>query len=309
MILLKAMGPGQKYPSFSRTRRGPGAGKAEARSKALAVKVRAILSTYYKVLIEEELKRLKGKVQKNQVAAQRAIDALAQITALAGIREMEDAAKRIDPSYTTPPDLFRQFFDQKRTEQTALITNVTEEFRAKTREFLSAQLTADPGLTYSELARRLRFSYFAEGAEVLAPNQKPTRGILEPLERGPPITRDVFSRASLIARTEMVQAQAGGQLAGLRATGQRYKKWRSQLNDGGRGHQEMNGVVVPIDEPFILPDDTPMMRPGLGPIKHVANCRCGLVAPTPAEVRAQDRKRGINTVEADAAAIFGSRNR
>jgi hypothetical protein len=161
------------------------------------------------------------------------IDALATVTANAGIREMQDAGQRIDSKYTVPPELYRQYFNEKRREQTMLIQNVTSEFRRKSREFVSGWLTEDPGLTHAELARRLRFSYFADGAEVLAPNQRPTRGVLEPLERGPPITRDVFSRASLIARTEMVQVQNAGSLNALHATGHRYKMWIPQVSDGG----------------------------------------------------------------------------
>ena len=304
--IIKAS-PRQKWPSFARTRRGAGAGKAEARSKALAVKIRQLLSQYYKQLVDEEIKRLKGVVRKAAIDPQRIIDALATVTANAGLREMEDAGKRIDPSYTIPPQLYQQYFSEKRREQTMLIQNVTNEFQRKSREFVSGWLTEDPGITHAELARRLRFSYFADGAEVLAPNQKPTRGVLEPLERGPAITRDVFSRASLIARTEMVQVQNAGALNALQATGQRYKMWISQVSDGGRRHQEMQGVIVPIDEDFVLPDNTRMPRPGKGPIKHTANCRCSLVAPQRSRVLAEDKKRGINTAEADARAMFGSR--
>ena len=305
--VVKARGPRSKWPSFSRTRRGPGAGKAEARSKALAVKIRQILSQYYKQLVDEEIKRLKGVVRKAAPNPQRVIDALATVTANAGIREMQDAGQRMDSSYTVPPELYQQYFNEKRREQTMLIQNVTSEFQRKSREFVSGWLTEDPGLTHAELARRLRFSYFADGAEVLAPNQRPTRGVLEPLERGPPITRDVFSRASLIARTEMVQVQNAGAFSAMRAMGQRYKMWKPQLSQGGRGHQDMRDVVVPINEHFILPDGTPMMKPGDGPIKHVANCRCSVTARPRSRVLAEDKKRGINTAEADARAMFGSR--
>ena len=298
--------PRKKWPSFSRTRRGPGAGKAEARSKALAVKIRQLLSQYYKQLVDEEVKRLKGVVRKAAIDPQRIIDALATVTANAGLREMEDAGKRVDPSYTIPPQLYQQYFNEKRREQAMLIQNVTNEFRRKSREFVSGWLTENPGITHAELARRLRFSYFADGAEVLAPNQRPTRGVLQPLEAGPPITRDVFSRASLIARTEMVQVQNAGSFSAMQAAGERYKMWISQVRNGGRRHQEMQGVVMPIDEPFVMPDGTKMMIPGDGPIRHTANCGCSVVSPPRSRVLAEDKKRGINTAEADARAMFGS---
>ena len=100
--------PRKKWPSFSRTRRGPGSGKAEARSKALAVKIRQLLSQYYKQLVDEEVRRLKGVVRKAAIDPQRIIDALATVTANAGLREMEDAGKRVDSTYTIPPQLYQQ---------------------------------------------------------------------------------------------------------------------------------------------------------------------------------------------------------
>ena len=297
----------QRFPSFRGTRTGPGARKAEARSRALAIKIRQILSVYYKTLVDEEIRRLKNVVRKASPAEQRAIEALATVIANSGIRELEDVAKRNDPNFVLPPDLYQQYFREKYSEQTALIQNVTEEFRNKTREFLAGWMSEEPAPTVAELARRLRFSYFADGAEVLAPNQRPTRGILQPLEDGPRITRDVYSRATLIARTEIVQVQNQGAFASLKASGERYKMWNANIEDGGRGHQEMRGVVVPIDEEFTLPDGTKMMVPGKGPIKHVANCKCFITAAPRSKVRAEDRKRGINTAEADAAAMFGRR--
>lgn len=294
-----------RWQSFRGTRSGPGARKAEARSKALAIKIRQILSVYYKSLVDEEIRRIKGVVRKASPAEQRAIEALATAIANSGIREMEDAGKRNDPSFKVEPSVYRQYFNEKRAEQAVLIQNVTEEFRRNARKFLGEWMSEVPAPTVSELTRRLRFSYFADGAEVLAPNQKPTRGILEPLERGPRITRDVYSRATLIARTEIVQVQNAGSFSALKASGERYKMWNANIDDGGRGHQEIRNDVVPIDEPFILPDGTSMMHPGKGPIKHTANCRCFITAAPRSRVREEDRKRGIDTAQADAQAMFG----
>jgi hypothetical protein len=283
------------FAPVSRTRRGPGARKAEARSKALAPKIKDIFDRYYRVLVDAEIKRVKGIVLKSAADRARFIEQMATLLTISGIREIEDTGKKEDPDFKVSPTFYQQYFNEKKNEATALLTNVDDEFKSKMREFLGEWLTEDPGITQAELARRIRFSFYADGAEVLAPNQKPSRGILEPLERGPRITRDVFARASLIARTEMGMAQNRGNFEALKATGRKYKMWMPERSDGGRKHQEMRGVIAPIGEPFTLPDGTKMMFPSdpSGPIKHVANCRCGIATPTLSQVRAYERKMGI----------------
>ena len=285
----------RRFAPMGRTRSGPGARKAEARSKALAPKIEAIFDRYYRVLVDEEVKRVKGMVRKSAADRERFIEQMATLLTVSGIREVEDAGRREDPEFTVSPTFYQQYFNEKKNEATAMLTNVDDEFKSKMREFLAQWLTEDPGITQAELARRIRFSFYADGAEVLAPNQKPSRGILEPLERGPRITRDVFARASLIARTEMGMAQNRGNFEALKATGRKYKMWMPERSDGGRGHQEMRGEIAPIGEPFRLPDGTKMMYPGdpNGPIKHTANCRCGIATPTPAQVREYERRMGI----------------
>ena len=293
--LRKAKRARRGFAPVGRTRRGPGARKAEARSKALAPKIKAIFDRYYRVLVGDEIKRVKGMIRKNAADRDRFIEQMATLLTISGIREIEDAGKRDDPDFKVPPTFYQQYFNEKKNSATALLVNVDKEFKTNMRKFMAQWLTEDPGITQAELARRIRFSFYADGAEVLAPNQKPSRGVLEPLERGPRITRDVFSRASLIARTEMGMAQNRANFEAISAIGQKYKMWMPERNDGGRGHQDMRGVIVPINEPFILPDKTPMMYPGdpSGPIKHVANCKCGVVAPKPSQVRAYERRNKI----------------
>lgn len=285
----------RSFAPTGRTRSGPGAQKAEARSKALAPKIKDIFDRYYRVLVGAEIKRVKGIVLKNLADRERFIEQIATLLTISGIREIEDAGKREDPKFKVSPTFYQQYFNEKKNTATALLVNIDSEFRSKMREFLAQWLTEDPGITQAELARRIRFSFYADGAEVLAPNQKPSRGVLEPLERGPRITRDLFSRASLIARTEMGMAQNRANMEALKATGRKYKMWMPERKDGGRGHQEMKGVIAPIDKPFILPDDTEMMFPSdpSGPIKHIANCKCGIATPSPRQIREYERKNGI----------------
>jgi hypothetical protein len=292
--------PRRTMPKFGRTRAGPGARKAEARSKALAFKVKDIFDRLYRSLVEEEIRRLKSVIRKNS-DRERVIEQLATALALSGMREVKDAGRRNSRRFELSPTWYDSYFKEKREEAVALITETEKEFRVKFRESLNRWLNEDPDLTHADLARRIRFSYFAEGYEVLAPRQKPTRGVLEPLEQGPKITRDALSRASLIARTELAMSQNRGAYEGLKASGAEYLKWVSQLSDGGRGHQEMNNEIVRAGEDFILPDGTPMAAPGLGkvteigqaPIKHTANCRCTIVRATRREIREYKRRRGI----------------
>ena len=296
-----------RFESFARTRRGPAAGMAESRAKALAVRVRQILSQYYTHLLTEESRRLKGEIKKaKSLSREKAIEALATAMTTAGVRVMEDAGKKIDPKFKVSDDIYQQYYDEKHRQHTMLIDRVTNEFRRKSREFVSNWLTEEPGLTHAEIARRLRFSYFADGGQVLKPGERPSKGTLRAMRRGPGVVRNIFGRASLLARTEMVEVQNTGIDTALRALGHRYKMWLSQKSDGGRGHQKMNNKIVPINEDFRLPDGTRMARPGRGPIGHVANCRCSIVAPPRSAVLREDKKRGINTAEADAASMFGS---
>ena len=162
----------RRFAPVGRTRRGPGARQAEARSKALAPKIKAIFDRYYKIMIDEEIKRTKGMVQKGADDRTRFIEQMAQLLTISGIREIEDAGKKTNPKFAVAPTFFKQYFNEKKNEATALLTNVDNEFKSKMREFLAQWTTEDPGITQAELARRIRFSFYADGAEVLAPNQK-----------------------------------------------------------------------------------------------------------------------------------------
>lgn len=94
-------------------------------------------------------------------------------------------------------------------------------------------------------------------------------------------------RAELIARTELARAMNAGSMVGSIATGLKTDKiWISTLDNrtrrippGKYDHWDMNGVQVPIDEPFIVyslegndymqyPGD-PLAQPG-----NTCNCRC-----------------------------------
>ena len=88
------------------------------------------------------------------------------------------------------------------------------------------------------------------------------------------------SKANVIIRTEghRVHAQAKTESLdsiakhGIKMT----KKWVSSKDERVRSqHAEMNGVVVPYEEDFVLPDGARGPAPGLiGQPQHDINCRC-----------------------------------
>jgi len=280
-------------PSFRGTRAGPGARQAEARSKAMAGQIKAVLDRYLKELVDEEVRLVRAVVKKTiESAEQRAINALVTILQTGGLREVQDAGNRsmgAGQKFIIPPTFQEEFLREKTVLATGLVEQVREEFQRNMGNQIGRWMTEEPGITSSELARRIRFSTYLDDAEVLAPGQKPTKVALQPLERGPAIVRNVWGRSSLIARTEMMQAQNQGNLKALEASGVEYVEWSSSLTDGGRGHQELNRDVRRLGDYFTLPDGSEMRWPGDNSrgagIKHIANCRCTIRRPSRARIR------------------------
>ena len=286
-----------REPSFRGTRAGPGARKVEARSRSMAGQIKQVLDQYLKQLVDEEVRLVRAVVRKSvESAEQRAIQKLIGILTTGGLREVQDAGNRTMGSgdrFIIPPTFQSDYIRQKTVLATGLVEQVRQEFQQNMANQIGEWMTTDPGITASELARRIRYSTYLDNADVLpAGMKKPPSIILEPLERGPAIVRNVWGRASLIARTEMMQAQNMGNVAALEASGVQYVQWSSSLTDGGRGHQKLNGQVRRLGDPFTLPDGTKMLYPGdpSAPIKHLANCRCTIQAPTPSTIRRLKRE-------------------
>ena len=280
-------------PSFRGTRSGPGARQAQTRSKAMAGQIKAVLDRYLKELVDEEVRLIRAVVKKSiQNAEERAGQALIGILTTGGLREVQDAGNRTmnrGQRFIIPPTFQENFMREKKVLATNLVENIREEFQQNMANQIGQWMTEEPGITSSELARRIRFSTYLDDAEVLAPGQRPTRVSLQPLEGGPAIVRNVWGRASLIARTEMMQAQNQGNLAALEASGVEYVEWSSSLTDGGRGHQELNGDVRRLGDYFTLSDGAQMRWPGddsrNAGVKHFANCRCTIRRPSRAKIR------------------------
>ena len=89
-----------------------------------------------------------------------------------------------------------------------------------------------------------------------------------------------------IARTETTRVQNSAKMD-IGKEGQRlgytmFKRWIATTDGRVRDdHLAMNGVEVPQDEPFVLPDGSKMMFPGdisMGaPPEQVINCRCTVI--------------------------------
>lgn len=89
-----------------------------------------------------------------------------------------------------------------------------------------------------------------------------------------------------IARTETTRVQNSAKMdigkEGQRLGFEMWKRWVSTTDGRVReDHLAMNGVEVPQDEPFVLPDGSKMMFPAdisLGAdVSQVVNCRCTMI--------------------------------
>lgn len=267
----------------SGTQAGPDARRVEARSKALALQTKRLLDWYLGQLLEAELSKLGKKVRKG-ATEDRAIAALTALLARAGVREHASAAGK---GWAAPPSFFKDYYKAKAPQVVVLLDAIRNEFRQNMGEAIARWTTENPGISLRELSKLLRSSLYLSGVDVANP---PSEASLQALPKGfHSLTRNVYSRAMLIARTEMNQANNAGAFDSIKATGLEFKMWVSRVSDGGRGHQEMNGQVVPVDEPFVVPEDgTRLMHPGdpSGPVRHIVNCRCRVIAAPPSAVRA-----------------------
>lgn len=85
-------------------------------------------------------------------------------------------------------------------------------------------------------------------------------------------------RAYTVARTEINSASNFGAHEGMVQAGVEEKEWLATDDDNVReSHQELDGTVVGIDEPFEI-DGLEAMYPGdFGDPAEDANCRCGVL--------------------------------
>jgi SPP1 gp7 family putative phage head morphogenesis protein len=95
-------------------------------------------------------------------------------------------------------------------------------------------------------------------------------------------------RSVRIARTQLTNTIADGNLEALREEGREYKRWSTVIDGRERPtHHDADGQVVGIDEPFTV-GGSQCDRPGDDalPPEEAINCRCDVVAAdTPEESR------------------------
>lgn len=102
--------------------------------------------------------------------------------------------------------------------------------------------------------------------------------LTELAERLKRLTEKSLADSIRISRSEITQAANAATLANAHGKNV-MKRWHAIIDDRTReDHAAMDGVTLPIDEPFTLPDGSQMMYPAdvsLGaPLNQIINCRC-----------------------------------
>jgi len=213
---------------------------------------------------------------------------LASIIGRFSKRQIDDAIIKETGGINAPiefrVDVVADYMAAKEPLLQKIIDDTRIDVRNSIRELITSAFGESRTPSSGEIARRIRNQFHGSGFVPGVDSDFEAAPILgSRVSKTPTGTLYAFSseRAQLIARTEMVQAQNTGTMAGYVATGVERIRWLS-YRDGrsGRGHDEMYRKTTPVGTPFILPDGTPMRYPGdpRAPIKHTANCRC-TIAP------------------------------
>lgn len=284
-----------RKPSFRGAFNGPGSRKADSMASGLSSRIKTILNRYLDFLVRQKLLEVKGALRKNDPTA-RFERELANLLTIYGSRVLDGEMKRsLGPSWQgIKPSYFEQLFEQKTVLVQGLMSDIELEFQRNMGQLIGQWMANEPSLTVTELSERIRTSAYLDGADI--PGKKvPARAMLEPLKFGHPLARQLWSRAALVARTEIGIARTSARFDAIEATGGEYVMWSAgpdYKND--RGHQDLDGTIVRVGDPFILKEPARMggktFRPkypkdfSVLPIRHIANCRCEIVAAPASEV-------------------------
>lgn len=233
--------------------------RIEARAKPLTGGLVLWLARYARVLLEREIGRQVRKDDEDD----RARDELADLIRLFGLRTLQGAAAGVAGSaIVVPESLISDFLASKDVRITGIMSETRDQVRNEVRRVIAEAAGEQPTPSAGEIARRLRASFSGESPD-------------QPFVLSP-------ERASLIARTELVQAENTGIVEGYRATGVQEIEWLAYTDgaSGDRHHERLNGQKVPLGETFTTPLGNELRYPGDpdAPIEDTANCRC-TVAP------------------------------
>lgn len=158
---------------------------------------------------------------------------------------------------------FQELVDGLERRAVELNAELAERVRESVRVVVAEANAQPTRATVGDITRRI-----ARTVHAVEPAEGPAQGKVYAFS---------FARAEVIARTEMVQVENSGRMAGYEATGVETVEWLAYATGSGdRHHELMRGQTVPLGEPFTMPDGASMRFPGdpLGPIGHTANCRC-----------------------------------
>ena len=226
-----------------------------ARSKVLAAQVQRWLQSYAQLVIRDELELV---TVKSKTDAELRTD-LQQLLATFGLREAARSSRAVGFQGPLPVVVAREI-----VAKDAMVQGIANETRDAIRreigemvaEFRREIPSPPPGV----LVRRIRDRF-----------------------RSPEGSKAAFAvsmgRASVIARTELVQNENLGAVSGYEQLGVRRVMWLAFTGDrrsGDRKHYEMNGEVIEIGGRFVTPLDNRLRFPGdpTAPIADTANCRC-----------------------------------
>ena len=255
----------------------------EARAKAFERALMNWMRGFRAYKLRQATDRVQGRLSK-QTQDEFFASKLAQALELYGVREFGDSVNAAAGDYILNPKAItaasegkeitgqegetigvgtgiKWFYEYKQgvvQRVNDIMQDTANEVNNEVNEMLTQALSEVPQPSAGAFARRLRGELFQD--------------------------RFVFSdhRASVIARTELTQAQNLGTFEGYKATGVKRIKWLafSDGKSGDRHHERMNGKQVNIGEDFKTPLGNSMRFPGdsRAPIKETANCRCTVAA-------------------------------
>lgn len=222
----------------------------QRQAKPLAYRIWQWQKRYALMLLPELIGAIKGRVRKEELSPQE--KELLELLETFGLRQIN--SKGI-PEELIKSSVVQQFLKSKKISVQSISGTTKDILETAIRDALISNKDAPIGA----VARALREDIKSSTGQVIS-----------------------FERANVIARTEIAAADNNGTLVGLQVTGVEYKEWMafSDGKSGDRHHERMDGMKVPVNEPFITPLGNKLMYPGdpRAPVKDIAGCRCGLGA-------------------------------